>query len=259
MLFYCIKCVRIKENAMQLNTQYQALPQMNTESSKRDKSLEKIASATELKLEDSASRTIASMMQNDMSTFTQQLMNTNDSISMMQIADGTLASLSDQTQTLSDLSVRYNNAALSETQKQGLTQEFNRTLESINQSVQSSSYNGQSLFDALHTFGSSSINVGDMSTSGLSIDNQESISNYAQNVSQTQSDVGSMSNGLISTGNTLLDQITAASAARSQIADTDIAKTIQDYQQSNLKLNISQLTLAHQNDVLRQNMARLLG
>ena len=77
------------------------------------------------------------MMQNDIGTFTQELMNTNDSISMMQIADGTLTSLSDQTQTLSDLSVRYNNAALNESQKQGLTQEFNKTVEVMNQSIQS--------------------------------------------------------------------------------------------------------------------------
>lgn len=244
---------------MQLNTQYQSLPQMNAESNKRDKALEKIATAVELKLEDSASRAIASMMQNDIGTFTQELMNTNDSISMMQIADGTLTSLSNQTQTLSDLSVRYNNAALNESQKQGLTQEFNKTVEVMNQSVQASSYNGQPLFDSTHTFGSSSITLGDMSTGTLSIDDQESISKYAQNVSQAQSDVGSMSNGLISTANTLLEQITATSAARSQIADADIAKTIQEYQQSTLKLNISQIAMAHQNDALRQNIAQLLG
>lgn len=244
---------------MQLNTQYQSLPQMNIESSKQDKALEKIATAVELKLEDSASRAIASIMQNDISTFTQELMNTTDSISMMQIADGTLTSLSDQTQTLSDLSVRYNNAALNESQKQGLTQEFNKTVEVMNQSIQSSSYNGEPLFDSTHTFGSSSITLGDMSTSTLSIDDQESISKYTQNVSQTQSDVGSMSNGLISTSNTLIEQVTAASAARSQIADADIAKTIQEYQQSTRKLDISQIATAHQNDALRQNIAQLLG
>jgi flagellin len=244
---------------MQLNTQYQSFPQMNTESNKRDKTLEKIASGVELKLEDSAAHSIASMMQNDIGTFTQELMNTNDSISMMQIADSTLTSVSDQTQTLNDLSIRYNNATLNESQKQGLTQEFNKTVEAINQSIQSSNYNGQSLFGTSHTFGSSSITLGSMSTRGLSINNQESISTYAQNVSQAQSDVGSMTNGLISTSNTLLDQITAASAARSQIADTDIAQAVQEYQQSNLKLDLSQLALAHQNDVLRQSMAQLLG
>lgn len=244
---------------MQLNTQYQSLPQINEQSIKRDKTLEKIATAVELKLEDSASRSIASVMQNDISTFTQELMNTNDSISMMQIANGSLSSLSDQTQTLSDLSVRYNSASLNESQKQELTQEFNKTIESMNQTVQSASYNGRSLFDTTHTFGSSSISLGDMSTNTLSIDNQENISKYAQNISQTQSDVGSMNSGLISTSNALLEQIATASAARSQIADTDMTKAIQEYQQSTLKLNISQIAIAHQNDALRQNITQLLG
>lgn len=244
---------------MQLNTQYQSFPQMNTEINKRDKILEKIATGAEIKIDDSALAAIASMMQSDVSTFTQELMNTNDSISMMQVADGTLSSLSEQTQTLSDLSVRYNSASLNESQKQGLAGEFNRTLESMNQSVQSTSYNGQGLFNTTHTFGSSSISLGDMSTDTLAIDNQESISRYAQSISQTQSDVGSMSNGLISTTQTLLGQISTASAARSQIADTDIAKAIQDFQQSTLKLDVSQIAIAHQNDALRQNIAQLLG
>ncbi len=244
---------------MQLNTQYPFLPQMNTESNNRDKVLDKIAASVELKLEDSASRSIASMMQNDISTFTQELMNTNDSISMMQIADGTLSSLSDQTQTLSDLSVRYNNAAFNDSQKQGLAQEFSRTLESMNQAVQSTSYNGQPLFDSSRTFGSSTISLGSMSTGSLAIDNQESISKYSETLSQTQSDVGSMSNGLISSANTLLNQMSAASSARSQIADTDMAKTIQEYQQSSLKLDASQIMLAHNNDALRLNIAQLLG
>lgn len=244
---------------MQLNAQYQSFSQMSTEINKRDKTLEKIATGAEVKIDDSALAVIASMMQNDISTFSQELINTNESISMMQVADGTLSSLSEQTQTLSDLSVRYNSASLNESQKQGLAGEFNRTLESMNQSIQSTSYNGQGLFNATHTFGSSSISLGDMSTNTLAIDNQESISKYAQSVSQTQSDVGSMSNGLISTTNTLLAQITATSAARSQIADTDIAKAIQEFQQSTLKLDISQISLAHQNDALRQNIAQLLG
>ena len=46
---------------MQLNTQFNPLPQMNAETSKRDKALDKIATAVELKLEDSSSRTISDM------------------------------------------------------------------------------------------------------------------------------------------------------------------------------------------------------
>jgi hypothetical protein len=60
---------------MKLDTQFNPLPQINSETSKRDKTLEKIAAATELKLE-SSSRTI-SMMQSNISR-PQGLMNANE-------------------------------------------------------------------------------------------------------------------------------------------------------------------------------------
>lgn len=248
---------------MELNTQYSLLPQMNAETTKRDKTLEKIAAAQKLSLEDSASRTIASMMQNDISGMSQGLSNANDGVSMMQIADGTLSGLSQQTQTLNDLSVRYNSATLNDEQKQGLQNEFSRTVQSMQQSVDTTTYNGQSLFDTTNTFSlgnsSFSVSLGNVSPKGLSIDNQNGINTYAQNLASTTSDVGSATNGLVSASNSLLNQITETSASKSQIADTDIAKAISDFQQSTTKLNMAQIAMAHQHDALRETIGRLLG
>lgn len=248
---------------MKLDSLYNALPQMNAETAKRDKTLEKIAAAQQLSIDDSASRSIASMLQTDISGMSQGLSNANDGISMMQIADGTLSSLSQQTQTLNDLSVRYNSASLNESQKQGLQTEFNRTLDSMQQSINTSTYNDQSLFGATHTFslgsGSMSASLGNVSPSGLSIDNQDGINSYAQTLSSTASDVGSATNGLTSASDSLLAKITATSAAKSQIADTDLAKAITEFQQSTTKLNVAQIAIAHQTDLFRQNIAQLLG
>ncbi|MFA5216997.1 flagellin [Sulfuricurvum sp.] len=248
---------------MKLDTQYSALPQMNAESTKRDKTLEKIAAAQQLNMSDSASQAIASMMQSDISGMSQGLSNVNDGISMMQIADGTLNGLSQQTQTLNDLSVRYNSASLNESQKQGLQSEFNKTVDSMQQSINTTTYNGQSLFNTTNTFslgdGSTSVTLGNVSPNGLSIDNQAGISDYAKTLSSVSSDIGSANNGFISASNTLLSKITETSAAKSQIADTDLAKAISDFQQSNSKLNMAQIAIAHQNDALRQTIGRLLG
>jgi flagellin len=182
---------------------------------------------------------------------------------MMQIAGGTLNSLSEQTQTLNDLSVRYNSASLNETQKQGLQSEFNRTVESMQQSIDSSSFNGKSLFGSSTTLslGESTISasIPEMSTSSLSIDSQESIESYRDTLDQANSTIGSTTNGLISASNTLLEQITATSAAKSQIADTDMGNAIKDFQQSNLKLDVAQIAIAHRNDMMQQNITRLLG
>lgn len=248
---------------MQLNTQFNPLPQMNTETSKRDKALDKIAAAVELKLEDSSSRTISDMLQNQISTMSQGLMNANDGISMMQIAGGTLNSLSDQTQKLNDLSVRYNNDTLNASQKEILQNEFSRTVESMQQSIEGSSFNGKSLFGSSPTFslGESTVSasIPNLSPSSLSIENQDGIQAYRDSLAQANSDVGSTTNALFSATNVLLTQITETAAAKSQMADTDMANAVKDFQQSNLKLDISQIAIAHQNDMLRQNVTRLLG
>lgn len=248
---------------MQLNTQFSPLPQMNAEASKRDKTLDKIAASVELKMEDSSSRTIADILQNQISSMSQGLMNANDGISMMQIADGTLTSLSDQTQKLNDLSIRYNNGALNASQKEGLQNEFSRTVESMQQSIEGSSFNGKSLLGSTPTFslGDSSISasISSLSPSSLSIDHQDAIQAYRDALNQTRSDIGSTTNALISATDRLLNQISETSAAKSQMADTDTANAVKDFQQSNQKLDMSQITIAHQSDMLRQNVTRLLG
>lgn len=232
---------------MQLNTQYQALPQMNEQSTKRDKTLEKIAAALQLSMEDSASRSIASQMQNDISTFSQEYMNANDSISMMQITDGALSNLSEQGQKLNDLSVRSNNAAFNSSDQQALQAEFQRTQASMQNIVNTTSYNEKPLLDS------------SVSPKNLTLGDQNGISTYMQTLSSAQSDVGAATNSYISRANTLLDQITQTSAAKSQIADTDMAKAIEDFQSSNKILDASVLASAHQTQFLRESIGRLLG
>lgn len=248
---------------MQLNTQYSGLPQMNAEASKRDKTLEKIAAAQQLTMEDAASRSIASALQSDISEASQGLMNANDGIAMMQIADGTLANLSQNTQTLNELSVKYNNGALNESQKAGIQGEFNRTLSAMQQAVESTTFNDKPLFGNSMTFslGDSSLtaSLANVSPQSLSIDDQSSVAAYAQTIARAQSDIGSSINGFVSSANNLLNKITTISEAKSQIGDTDMAKAIREFQQSNRQIDASQIAIAHQTDFLRQSIGRLLG
>lgn len=248
---------------MQLNTQYSALPQMNAEVSKQDKTLEKIAAAQQLNMQDVSARSIAQMLQNEIGSDTQGLMNANDGIAMMQIANGTLETLSQQTQVLNDLSVRNNSASLNSSQKEMLQGEFNRTIESMQQSISNTSFNEKPLFDNAFTFsvGGGTINasLGDVTPQSLSIDNPSSIAAYAQNLSTIRSDTGAAMKGFISTSDSLLTKIAAESAAKSEIADTDMAKAVREFQQSNNQLSASQIAMAHQTQALRQSIGDLLG
>jgi flagellin len=109
--------------------------------------------------------------------------------------------------------------------------------------------------------GNSSISasIPGLSPSSLSIDNQDGIQKYRDSLAQAGSDIGSTTNGLVSASNNLLGQISATSAAKSQLSDTDLAKAISDFQESNSKLNVAQIAIAHQNDTLRHTIGRLLG
>lgn len=248
---------------MQVKPFNSSLPQLNSDTQKRDKTLEKIASATELKLEDSASRTIADLMQSEISTLSQGLMNANDGIAMMQITDGTLQNLSQQTQKLSDLSVRHNSGSMNESQKQALQSEFDRTVESMDQAITSTSYNGKTLFGTEMTIGmgnsSLTASIPNLTPSELSINNPDGIEAYRERLAQATGEIGSTVNGLVSSSNSMINTITNVSAAKSQIADADMAKTVQDFQQTNLRLDMGQLAAAHHTDVLRQSIERLLA
>jgi len=236
---------------------------MNAEVSKQDKTLEKIAAAQQLKMEDVASSSIAQMLQNEIGGDAQGLMNANEGIAMMQIANGTLENLSQQTQVLNDLSVRNNSASLNASQKEMLQGEFSRTIESMQQSIKSTSFNEQPLFDNSFTFSMGgealSASLGNVTPQALSIDNPASIAAYAQNLSTVRSDTGSAMKGFISTSDSLLTKIAAESAAKSQVADTDMAKVMNEFQRSNNQITASQIAMAHQTQTLQQSIGSLLG
>lgn len=232
---------------MQLNTQYQALPQMNEQNTKRDKTLDKIAAGLQLSMEDSASRSIATQMESQINTYSQELMNTNDNIGMTQIADGALSSLSESAQKLNDLSTRSKSASLNALDQQALQAEFQRTQTSMQDIIATTSYNGKPLLDS------------SVSPKNLTLDNQDAILSYRDTLSSAQSDLGAVANNYISQANSLLNQITQISAAKSQIADTDMAKAINDFQSSNRILDASVLASAHQTQYLRESIGRLLG
>jgi flagellin-like hook-associated protein FlgL len=78
-------------------------------------------------------------------------------------------------------------------------------------------------------------------------------------LAQAGSNISSTTNALMSSTDNFLNQITTTAAAKSQSADTDIASAVQEYQQSNLKLDASQIATAHLNSLLKQNISQLVG
>lgn len=248
---------------MKINDSNYTLPNLNAETAKRDKTLETIASAVKTGMQDNASRMIADMLQGDISNISQGLSNANDAVAMMQIAGSALSDLSKQTQSLNDMSVQYNSAALNGDQKRMLEGQFNATVDSMRQTIASTTYNGDALFGTSKSFslGDSSLSVtlNDVGTGTLSIGDQNSLSDYMQRLSDTASQVGSATNSLTSSSNAMLSKLDATAAAKSQLSDTDLAEAISSFQKSGMQLNLTEIAISHQYDALRQTIGRLLG
>ncbi|MGE4512136.1 MAG: flagellin [Sulfurimonadaceae bacterium] len=225
--------------------------------------LGKISSAQKPAAADPATAMIAHAMMSDVLSDGQGVMNANDAISMMQIADSTLSNVSQMGTRLNELSVASNSAALNESQKNMLSSEFSATVSAMNDAMAQTTFNGKALFGSEMSFslgdGEMTARVGELNTQSLSIDSQESIENFARSLETVRNEVGATANSLESSVNSMLTEMTQKSAARSQMADTDMAKSVSDFEANGIKLNMATLAQAHQNNFLATRIQTLLG
>ena len=118
---------------------------INQNKTNAEETLSKIGAVRELSGKDNANLIIANSLNLQTSTLTQEIQNSNETIGMMQIADSAVSNISLNTEKLNELSVRSNNAALNSDQQQMLAQEFKATKDAMQDIVDTTSYNGQSL------------------------------------------------------------------------------------------------------------------
>ncbi|MBN2896237.1 MAG: hypothetical protein JXK05_10165 [Campylobacterales bacterium] len=230
---------------------------------KSDKVLEMIATGTQERLASSASSTIADRIASEVSAMGSGLMNLNDGISMMQIAGGASTNLSVQSAELAAMSVRYNSASLGSAERSMLQENFNATAQTMRDGINATTYGGQALFGASITLetskGSVNASLGSLDTTALEISNPESISAFNDQLSRVQSDIGSNTNAMQSSIAALQQNMLSSTAARSQLEDADLAKSINDFKNEELKISIATMTQVHQTSLLQEQMSRLLG
>lgn len=250
---------------MQVNTTTPTTSFINMNQNKKamNEELDKMSSGIKPFATDPAMSLIADAMMSDILTDGQGIMNANDAISMMQIADGTLKNVGEMTNRLTELSVASNNAALSSEQTNALSSEFNATVRAIDDSVSGAKYNGKeilgnSLSFSLGTSGEVTANIGEINTSALSIDSQESIEKFAQSLQDIRSEVGATTNGLKSSVASLMTSMTQKSAARSGMQDTDVAQSVTNFANQDIKLEAAMMAQVHQNNFSAQRALSLL-
>ena len=215
--------------------------------------LSKIGATRELSGKDNASLIIANSLNSQVASYTQQVQNENEKVGMLQIADGALSNISDNTLKLEELSVKYNNAILSSDQKNILKNEFQTTKSVIDDIASKTSYNGQALFG-----NNSPLQLSSVATDKLSIDNQDSIAALKEQVGSLFLDVGASMQSSQSSINTLLTSANNASASYATISEQPMDVKINDFNSSNIQLQASMIAQSHQTQTLQQQMATLL-
>ncbi|MDD5051870.1 MAG: flagellin [Sulfuricurvum sp.] len=211
---------------------------------------------------DPASQAIANLLQSQAGVDMQGIQNGSDAIGMLQIADATLTSLQQGADQLNQLSVQMGNGALNSDQQSMLQQQAQTIKQSMQQDVNSATYNGQSVFGSFgFNLGTSMVMGGTTAPnpSSLDITNQQSITDFMKNISTAKSDIGSQINGIGSSMMNNINQVTSLTSASSQISDADFAQSIMDLQQNSLKLKTQLYAQAHNTDAMKASMGKLLG
>ena len=247
---------------MQINSSISS-SYMNMKEKNIQSSLNKISSGKNQQLDDATLALISDSLGNNIGALSQGLANANDATSMIQIASGVLQNVSQNTQDLNNLSVKANSAALSNDQKAMLNTQADAIKSTMQQSLNGATYNGQQLFGQNLNFslGNSTISASlpSLDTSSLDINTQSSITDFMKSVQNAQSQVGSASNALSSSTDSLLTQINSLSSAKSQVSDSDIAQQLNNFSQNNLMLNASLITQAHRSSINSAMVSQLLG
>ncbi|HEF2354574.1 TPA: flagellin C [Campylobacter coli] len=234
---------------------------LNNAQKASEKALENIAAVRAISGIDSANLAIADSLRSQSSTIDQGIANAYDAIGVLQIADASLTNISQSADRLNELSVKMNNAALSDSQKSMLRTEATRIQESINDSFNNATYNGKNVFQTMNFVvgsGTETTNLNPLTTSGLSIDNQDSITNFMDQLGALRSEIGSSINVITSNINASVQNSINTKAAENNLLNNDMAKNVNDFNSNYLKENAAAFVAAQSNMQLQSKIASLL-
>ena len=182
----------------------------------------------------------------------QSIMNANDSIGMIQIADGAMQEYGDILDNVRNLTLKASSGIMNASNRASIQQEIDKLMSSANNIISSTSYNGINIFNdpdtgiTDSTFNSKvgTIDVMSQDSIDTALDN---IDAARANVSSFRSELGSSQNQLSSMiRNTSVTQINMASA-QSQIKDLDFAAESANFSKANISSQLGSFVQAQAN------------
>ena len=265
--------LRINTNVASLNAQ------RNLSGTKlaMDKTLEKLASGQRINRagDDAAGLAISENLKAQIRGLSQAERNAQDGVSLVQIAEGALAEVSNILIRLRELGVQAASDTIGSTERKFLNVEFEQLLAEVDRIANSTEFNRVPLLNGTGavfdiqigtrndpmsdrlTFDASSadVNVAALGMNLASIADKISAQNSLSAIDQSiitvsgiRADFGALQNRLQSTINNLAVNVENLSAANSRIRDTDIAKETAELTKGNILVTAGTSVLAQANN-----------
>ena len=224
---------------------------------------------------DTAGLAIADGMSAQVSGLGQAIQNSNNAIGMVQVADGAIQEYTNILKDVRELTLKASNGIMNDNNRANIQNEIDSLLESANNIINTTSYNGMDILNNNDTFSFQTganggenivINFGDASSSLPSVDvsNPTNIANSLDNIdsaleaaSSILSTLGAGQNALESNvKNISVSQVNIASA-ESQIRDLDFAQESADFNKNKI-LEIAGIFALSQKNISQANILGLL-
>ena len=202
-------------------------------------------------VEENVNRFIQDVYENNINTSLQEINNFNEAIGFMQIADSALSSMKNDINEIKSLNVRANNATLNNDNLSAINSQIEKLSQNINNTLSQTTYNEKSVF------GSFNFNGVEVNTSmpRFSLDN---IEDFEKSLNSAMSAIGAFNNMAVSKIDNLNEFAVNTSNSKSQ-NEVDIAKSVTNLQNENIKLNASLLAQAHNININQQMLMNLLN
>lgn len=264
--------LRINTNVASINAQRN----MRGTRMNLDKSLEKLASGYRINKagDDAAGLAISESLRAQIRGYGQAMRNTQDGISMIQVAEGGLNEASSILIRLRELGVQAASDTVGPVERQFLNVEYEQLLQEIDRIADATEFNGTPLLNGTGALFDFQIGIrndptidritfdaskADANTAAIGV-NLTSVADKASaqnslaaidkaimNVSAMRADFGAIQNRLQSTINNLAVSIENISAANSRIRDTDVAEESAELTKNNVLMQAGTSVLAQAN------------
>ena len=268
----------VQHNLSAMNTNRQ----MGVVSSSLQKSTEKLSSGYKINRagDDAAGLSISEKMRSQIRGLNKASSNSQDGISLIQVAEGALNETHSILQRMNELATQAANDTNTSVDRTAIRNEMDQLTSEINRIQSTTQFNTMNLLDG--SFSSRNLQVGALSgqtikisvtkmsasnigVSGLSVSSNvkagEAMSKIQlaiQSVSSQRSKLGAIQNRLEHTINNLNTTSENTQAAESRIRDTDMASEMVEYSKNNILQQAGQSMLAQANQQ-NQGVLSLLG